>query len=218
MSKLDEMYATLVNALYDPVTGKRTKDMRDGIRAVLKAHVEPLLIEAHDEGQHFAVASWAVNRDKAARYAARIIANLTAHRPLSPAMEKLKELEQRLVAATGADRELDLLIGKAFDGVDPRAVIVTAGNYTGAIGYTDRDQWAVVNLKSYTASLDAAVALCERLLPGWHWSVSDRGLARVSNPNANEFQDDRFDALGNAPALALCLAIVRALLAGKGEG
>ena len=74
------------------------------------------------------------------------------------------------------------------------------------------------NHPPFTASIDAAVALCKQKLPGWHWTVSDRDLARVSNPSANQFEDDRFDALAATPALALCLAVVRALIPPPGGG
>lgn len=84
---------------------------------------------------------------------------------MSPAVEKLKELEQRLVAATGADREIDAAIARAFWPNDE-------------VESDDGDWWMgrydelPVRVPSFTASLDAAVALCSRVLPGWHWMIS----------------------------------------------
>jgi len=63
---------------------------------------------------------------------------------------------------------------------------------------------------SYTASLEAAVALCERMLPGKAW------MTWVSFPKTvDEFYgaaiDDGENSYSKTPALALCLALLRAL-------
>ena len=70
----------------------------------------------------------------------------------------------------------------------------------------------------YTASLDAALALVERVLPGWGFYIRrnaygceaalvSSGLCGVTQP--------RIEA--PTPALALCLALVRALQQGGGD-
>lgn len=141
---------------------------------------------------------------------------------MSPAVEKLKELEQRLVAATEADRELDGDICVALDGggeivwkqanytmeMHPARKIARE-NYVGGIAYE--------HVPRYTASLDAVVALCERLFPEasrdsmstivdgkrhYLWKIAPTGLLWVDAPAPSD-------------ALALLLAIVRAVLAGK---
>lgn len=129
----------------------------------------------------------------------------------------LAELERRLMEASEPSRELDLAVGKALDGIEPRAVIITAGDYCGAVGYTDRNQWAVVNLKPYTTSLDAAVGLAERVLPRWHWHVET--IAKPHTQWLAEMYDCEAYRPGGAkqgyskatPAVALLIAIIRAL-------
>jgi hypothetical protein len=73
-------------------------------------------------------------------------------------------------------------------------------------------------------SLDAAVALCERVKPGWAWDVmfeSERLLGTASPHKAYWGSVRRYrtsfdkDHIGHAatPALALCIAVVKAKLA-----
>lgn len=62
-------------------------------------------------------------------------------------------------------------------------------------------------LPTYTASVDAAIALAERVLTGWRW--------RVGDSYANVWIDaklDDMDFVGShpVPAIALCIAILRA--------
>lgn len=66
-----------------------------------------------------------------------------------------------------------------------------------------------------TASLDDAVALCERVLPGWHWSIRKKS----SNPDFFEgmvtqaawsYAADRFKASHDSAPLALTLAVLLA--------
>jgi hypothetical protein len=58
----------------------------------------------------------------------------------------------------------------------------------------------------YTASLDAAVALVGRVLPGWQWRVSAyQGEVFQRDP---EFGQDAFHA---TPAIALLIATLKAL-------
>ncbi len=58
----------------------------------------------------------------------------------------------------------------------------------------------------YTASLDAAVALLERVLPGWRWAVDSNGYADVRSYSSMK------EAFGTAqtPAIALCIAVLKA--------
>lgn len=63
-------------------------------------------------------------------------------------MTTFSDIIARLENATGPDRDLDRLIAKE----------------TGA--------FEIIEAKNYTASLDAAIALVERILPGWGWRVA----------------------------------------------
>lgn len=79
-------------------------------------------------------------------------------------MTNLQELLDRVKAATGPDRELDAGIAEATAQVPEGAIRMhglpgTAKYATG--GYT------VWDTPAYTASIDAALALTERVLPGW---------------------------------------------------
>lgn len=74
---IDDLYEVFVTALYDPVTGKRTKDPRDGLRAVLETHVKPLLSDAFSRGAVFGRSSQVGIIEAAERDAAPIIAQLT---------------------------------------------------------------------------------------------------------------------------------------------
>ena len=82
------------------------------------------------------------------------------------------------------------------------------------------------NLPNPALSLDAALALAERVLPGWNWTLlSERerlansddprpyaGLKRRGPPMADE---GYASASASTPALAFCIAILRAK---QGEG
>lgn len=64
---------------------------------------------------------------------------------------------------------------------------------------------------AYTTSLDAALALAERVLPGWAWMVERHkdvtATAWIDEWNAyGEVRSYR----GNTPALAMCIAILKA--------
>jgi hypothetical protein len=66
-----------------------------------------------------------------------------------------------------------------------------------------------------TTSLDAALAMAERVLPGWDWLLrtdEERGFMlncwkRGDEPNLG---DPCFPSFAPTPALALCIAILRA--------
>jgi hypothetical protein len=64
-----------------------------------------------------------------------------------------------------------------------------------------------IGVKRYTASLDAAIALCERVLPGYDWVVAhtNGGLTIHAQVGQNEM------VFGETPAIALLIAILTAL-------
>ena len=72
----------------------------------------------------------------------------------------------------------------------------------------------------YTASVDAVIALTERVLPGWHWSIYDtdgvgRCNAQLERPDFTGAED--FDGTGATPAIALLIALLRAKEAIHGQ-
>jgi hypothetical protein len=122
---------------------------------------------------------------------------------------ELSELLERVKAATGPDRELDDAIRHAIDGkmVEPQLL------------------WR--ETFPYTASIDDALALTERMLPGWAWCVqkivgvpsrapTQDCEADLWVPAAKDAQivwagKRRFRADGATPALAILAALLSAL-------
>lgn len=86
----------------------------------------------------------------------------------------------------------------------------------GGTGFRDDDFYR----HDPTASLDAAVALCERVLPGWYWRVGrtslfPNGWAYISrtHPSHCDKEDEASCSDGRAatPAIALLIAILTAM-------
>lgn len=79
-----------------------------------------------------------------------------------------------------------------------------------------------VRLPAYTSSIDAAVGLLERALPGWFWRVG-HGTVEPGWAHLNRVHPDHCDrkdeATGYAatPIIALLVAILNALIAKAGE-
>lgn len=127
--------------------------------------------------------------------------------------ERLRELRERVHAAKGPDRELDVLIAQEL--VPDVLVLRQRKDDSGADPYT---YW------KYTGSIDAAVALVERLLPGWCWDVSSSGQAWVMGVDS-PMRDHFIGGSPDKPPLALLDALLSTLLAqaeagptGTGEG
>jgi hypothetical protein len=118
-------------------------------------------------------------------------------------MSDLATLEQRLVEAVGPDQEID---GLLWNFIDERTLVALDDR-----GQTDRIAYDIA--PPYTSSIDAAVALVERVLPGAEYEITTRyGPAHVQLPlNGDECSDGRRED-GNVPR-AICLALVRALQA-----
>lgn len=131
-------------------------------------------------------------------------------------MTEHSELIARLEALTGPDREVDALIKCAL--LAPAEAYVEQSRfngewcvYHGVYGGSPRlFQWPRgfenIRLASLTASIDAAVALCERLLPGWNWVVGKKHGSVWNNGLCISKR------AGHAiPAIALLIATLKAL-------
>lgn len=101
-------------------------------------------------------------------------------------MTKHTELIARLEALTGPDRKVDAEIGVILHIHPPGG------------GWLSHE---------YTGSIDAAVALCERVLPGWRYIICPI-FAEVKHPE--KMMLDRYGHGAN-PAIALLIATLKAL-------
>lgn len=144
----------------------------------------------------------------------------------------LTALLARVEGATEADRELDsdlvwLLFEESWPATYSRAVSDPFPH--------------IVTLPEYTASLDASLALCSRVLPGWtvagistydpyggYSETEDYRLPyaciagtpeEVSVPynEPPEWERPSFEARAKTPALAVLTALLRAIQNGAGE-
>lgn len=117
----------------------------------------------------------------------------------TPNRKALSDLLQRVEEGTGPDRALDIDIWEAVTG---REWIDNACSPNSE------------EIGDYTASLDACVALVERVLPGWHVELkkfSDgwyAALARKSTDSGYDF----YRGTQKPAAIALLIALIRTLL------
>lgn len=112
----------------------------------------------------------------------------------------LRALLTRLEAASGGDRDIDRELEHQFVGV-PRP---PAG-------------MQMAHPSRFTDSLDRAVGLVEKMLPGWRWVVHNprSGLsygASVSDPARGGIVAVAEKGIASAP-LAVCAALLKALIA-----
>lgn len=132
--------------------------------------------------------------------------------------ELIERLEAASVGSRELDREIMVLIGGAqqvseaiFYG--PGETVWYCGDY--------EDSAVDVPLPYVTTSLDAALALAERVLPGWTWDIAGPREPITGTDDGRPSAALRLDAdrpslrIGTAttPALALCIAILRAVAA-----
>ena len=139
----------------------------------------------------------------------------------SEGLVALEELIVRLGSATGPSRELDAEIAVALRiGPKPNA-------QAGDISWIDRNfpEWVALdngNLavlhdsgrtgvtwesERYTSSIDCALTLVPE---GWFWSAGQRDNEPYCGWTLNGPNDEEVDGDHNAPAMALCLAALKA--------
>lgn len=151
-------------------------------------------------------------------------------------MTALADLKALLDRATEPSRELDARLHIALygwklspvpadaDGKNAGEVYTPDGKPPGN-GFTYPHKGAIhphyhVPDVRYTASLDAATQLCERLLPGWYWGAGNNPYASPQEAHSAWVTSPEGRGPGKlfapTPALALCRAIVTALAAKEG--
>lgn len=138
-------------------------------------------------------------------------------------MTDLPSLLSRLEASEGADRELDAELAVAFSG-DPEAWVVNPSPhsiFSAAPGWWRDGSDKSHDAPAYTTSVDAALALVERVLPGREWIVEGGGggssTAVLLAPFEDEGSGEAHTGRLKTPALALLAALLKALIT-KGEG
>jgi hypothetical protein len=117
-------------------------------------------------------------------------------------MTDLQSLLNRVEKAEGADREIDLDLAFLFD----------KPQYAFNAGPVPREELTFSN--SYTASLDAALALAERAKPGWQWALGTlpEDPTRYGASILPRADVDPFVGEAATPALALLAALIRSLI------
>ncbi len=137
-------------------------------------------------------------------------------------MTSLTDLIERVEGATEGDRETDCELWALHHGLtlEWQGTTLVAGE-EGVVGwidpgrlarnfYTNRAKTGPGSIPAYTASLDAALALCERVLPGLWWNV---GVCSADPLTYSADFSDGTEEPGPTPALALILAMLKALQA-----
>jgi len=134
-------------------------------------------------------------------------------------MGDLRELIARLEKLEGPSREVDCTIALTLDGfeIDERG------------GYAYRDPDGNLNMSGnakdmlvprYTASLDGAIALCERVLPGWSINLEfTNGIADDVYLIGPGYRSDQ-PHLQSSPPVAgkpICVALLLATLHAKAQ-
>ncbi|MGN6773055.1 MAG: hypothetical protein ACTHJQ_24890 [Rhizobiaceae bacterium] len=127
---------------------------------------------------------------------------------------KIEALIERLEGLTGPDREVDAEIGAHF------------GDPHGRREYVDYEARSVEIhqeiAEHYTASLDAAIALVGKVLPGWSGDVDIcHPIADSGKVGARLFPPEpgwaNYAGEGPTPAIALLISMFRALAAGGSD-
>jgi len=133
-------------------------------------------------------------------------------------MADLSALIERLDALTGPDREVDADIFQWFGGKDWDYAYLKVQEPCGCPHEMAVDYAGTRYSPKYTASIDAAVALVERVLPGYGLSVETQPVyggwwdAAIFNRMPMTIANAR----KQTAALAVCLATLRALQAREG--
>lgn len=104
----------------------------------------------------------------------------------------LAKLGSRIEQATGPSDQMDQAISAAFDGDDKDSAV-----------------------PAYTASVDACIALIQRVLPAWHWHVGHgpMGIVPYASMTQNTKSADPLHVEATAPTVPLALlgALFKAL-------
>ncbi|WP_375597611.1 hypothetical protein [Devosia sp. Naph2] len=140
----------------------------------------------------------------------------------TPNAQSLEGLIERVKAATGPDRELDIAIGTTLGGWTYQPHV--SHNFKWNDGKFDRPNGP----PSYTASIDAALALVERCLPEWVVADLSQNSRHAGDPwgcelafyHGRDPSQNRRGVSGyqySSAALAIIAALLNALLTAMQE-
>ena len=134
-------------------------------------------------------------------------------------MTDRQTLLEKVRACEGADRLLDEALMMAFYTRDVRFIGATCEgcDCPDAPRHKDpvwvdpmTDRWVSTNAYEFTGSVDRALALVAKVLPGWDWMRLAGGRMLVFDPARHKAT---FAGEAKTPALALLAALLTALLA-----
>jgi len=140
-------------------------------------------------------------------------------------MSKYAEIIERLGNSTGPDRLIDVLVAYATDYTVEDISLRERLDRHGVEHMLEKVEngynsvWKL--LPRYTSSIDASLALVERMLPGWSWLVRDDDAGAFCNISVPELRDDPmvewidgktcFPAYANTAPLSILLSLFTAL-------
>lgn len=140
-------------------------------------------------------------------------------------MTDYTDIIRRLTEAEGPSRELDASVAQAAGGAIRWSVGPTETRYQVLWPWDDMPSQGddiddLTDVPCLTSSLDASIALCERMLPEWHPSVGRNvhhhyWYASVLRVMHDGLIDARSGDHKTSPSIALCLAMFRALAQSK---
>jgi hypothetical protein len=147
-------------------------------------------------------------------------------------MTDLSDLLERVRNAAGPDRELDVIIAYiTYDEIPNlsctfREFVHIHDNFAEVAARAEAHHCIRTALPRYTASIDAALALVARVLPGWHGALTwlpDYGLNAASfaceigpmDWSGNQ-PPDNIIGHGDSMPLAILAALLSALIAKEG--
>ena len=126
--------------------------------------------------------------------------------------QQLQALAERIAKASGPDRELDGMVWCAADGYEfvqwDGAGVVYRGDSRRGITHQPAD-----HIREYSASIDSALALVERLKPGVFWLIGKGKTRSAEPPFGAQLLFGTKEILGEGEAATAPLAILRALIA-----
>lgn len=118
----------------------------------------------------------------------------------------MTSLIERLEGAEVGSRELDADLQDALFCCQIKRERQLLQSYVFHMG---DGEWELI--PHYTTSLDAALALVERVLPGWAWSVGNKAQGGQAYLMRG-LGDGLIEGKGASPALALCIALLKVLI------